>query len=162
MAYRNKVYTIFDADNDMNWYKTLKMWEANDKFEFSFNNAHDLNSIRVMTEENIKRNLRERMSNTKVALVLVGEKTKNLFKFVRWEMEVALKKDVPIIAVNLNKVNGIDTSLCPPILRDEPVVHIPFTQAAMVHALKNWPGYYHNTAKKAENNKGYYYKQFDT
>ncbi len=160
MAYRNKVYTIFDADTDMKWYALLKAWDENEKFEFEFNNAHDLNNIRVYTEDNIKRNLRNRMNNTKVALLLVGEKTKNLNKFVRWEMEIALDKSIPIIAINLNKTNGVDEELCPPIVRDATVVHVPFKQDAIVHALKNWPDYYHETAKKKTGSR-YYYKQFN-
>jgi len=40
--------------------------------------------------------------------------------------------------VNLNKINGYDPELCPPILRDEPVVHIPFKQKAIIHALSIW------------------------
>lgn len=77
------------------------------KIDFDFYNAHDLNNLRDgSSEETIKTKLKERLKNTKQAIVLVGENTKNLYKFVRWEIDVAMSMDIPIIAVNLCKANG--------------------------------------------------------
>lgn len=159
MAYRNKVYVCFDADEDMLAYQRMKAWKEHEHIDFTFNNAHELNPIRVYTEENIKRNLRERMKNTKLMIVLVGQKTKNLYKYVRWEMELALEMDIPIIAVNLNKKNGMDKDLCPPILRDKPVVHIPYKKDCILHAMKNWVEYYPTAKSKGQTNL--IYKHFD-
>lgn len=140
MAYKNKTYVCFDADTDMNWYQLMKAWKENDNVAFDFQNAHDLNNLRgTSSEETIKAKLRERLANTKVFVVLVGEKTKYLYKFVRWEIEYAIEKDIPIIAVNLNKRKGIDYDLCPPILRNELAIHIPFGQKIIDYALNNWP-----------------------
>jgi hypothetical protein len=151
MAYRNKTYICFDADIDMNYYNLLKAWSANEKIELEFHNSHDLNTIMPWSsEDTIKRNLRERMKNTKLLVVLIGEKTKNLFKYVRWEIELALNMDMPIIAVNLNKVNGLDDLRCPPILKDKTVVHIPFTQEAMIHAMNHWDEQYKDVKEKGQ------------
>jgi hypothetical protein len=71
----------------------MTAWHANDKFGFEFHNAHDLNKARDSSqEESIKRQLRERLANSKVFVVLIGEKTRYLTKFVRWEMEVSPAK----------------------------------------------------------------------
>lgn len=145
MPYRNKIYICFDADEDMNYYNTLKMWAANKNIDFDFNNAHDLTRIFAFNEENIKRHLRERIKNSKLMIVLIGEKTKNLYKYVRWEMELALNMDIPIIAVNINGKNGIDKELCPAILKDKLVVHVPFKKDAILNAMENWPSYYDNS-----------------
>ena len=59
-------------------------------------------------EETIKNKLRERMNSSKNFIILVGENTKNLYKFVRWETEIALKQELPIIVVNLNGKKSID------------------------------------------------------
>jgi hypothetical protein len=74
------------------------------------------------------------------APVLIGEKTKNLLKFVRWELDLALELVLPIIAVNLNEKRFRDPDRCPPIIRDECVAHIPFKMKAIKLALDNWPG----------------------
>lgn len=139
MAYRNKTYICFDADSDMWAYKFMMGWKNNDNIDFDFHNAHDLNNLRDgSSEETIKRKLRERMANTKLLLVLIGEKTKNLFRFVRWEIEIALEKDIPIIASYLNGSKQLDENICPSIIKKELVLHIPFKQAAIRWSIDNW------------------------
>lgn len=139
MPYRNKTYVAFDADNDMAYYRTIQMWEANDNIDFNFHNAHELNNLRsTSSEATIKRKLKERLYNTKLMIVLIGEHTKNLFKFVRWEIDVGIDMKLPIIAVNLNCKRDMDSDLCPPILKCELVLHIPFKQKAIQWAIDNW------------------------
>jgi hypothetical protein len=81
-------------------------------------------------------------------LVLVGENTKNLHKFVRWEQEVALSMGIPIVAVYLNKSESRDNSVCPPIIRDELVLHIPYKLATCRWAIDNWPTQYEKYKKE--------------
>lgn len=143
MAYRNKAYVCFDGDKDIRYYRLMKAWHENENFDFAFYDAHDLMQARdSSSEETIKRSLRERLNNSREFIVLIGESTKNLTKFVRWEMEVALKLGLPIIAVNLNGKNGLDSERCPAVIRDELVVHVPYGVTAISHALKNWPDEY--------------------
>jgi hypothetical protein len=142
MAYRNKTYVCFDGDTDMHYYCLMQAWAENDNFEFTFYNAHDLNTARDSSqEESIKRQLRERFANSKLLVVLIGEKTKYLRKFVQWEMEAALRLNLPIVGVNLNGARNRD-DLCPPAIRDELVVYVPFGPKIMEYAMKNWPGDY--------------------
>ena len=88
MAYRNKVYVCFDGDNDIHYYWLMKAWKQNDNVSFfNFYDAHDLNTARDSSlETSIKRQLKERLRNTKTFVVLIGESTRYLYKFVRWEM----------------------------------------------------------------------------
>jgi hypothetical protein len=76
MAYRNKTYICFDGDTDMHWYRLMQAWKDNDDIDFNFHNAHDLNTARDSSqEESIKKQLRERFANSKLLIVLIGEKT---------------------------------------------------------------------------------------
>ena len=94
MAYRNKTYVAFDGDSDIRYYHLMKAWRQRDSSLFSFYDANDINNaLNTSTEEIIKRRLRERMMNSKVFVLLVGEKTRFLYRFVRWEIELAIKKD---------------------------------------------------------------------
>jgi hypothetical protein len=156
MGYKNKTYVCFDADTDMNYYRLMQAWKENENIAFDFQNAHEINSIRDgSSEETIKRKLRERLENTKVLVVLIGENTKNLYKYVRWEIEYAIEKDIPIIAVNLNGKKNVDDALCPPILRDKLAIYIPYGQKIMNYALNNWPA---NHAKhKSDGKTGPFY-----
>jgi hypothetical protein len=140
MSYRNKTYVIFDGDNDKWAYARMKGWKTLRNIDFNFHDAHDLNIINDSSSENtVKRKLGERFSSAKQIIVLIGESTKNLYRYVRWELDVALDLDLPIIAVNLNGKRSMDTNLCPPIIRDEFVVHIPFKMRIIKYALDNFP-----------------------
>jgi hypothetical protein len=156
MAYRNKTYVIFDGDNDRWAYAFMKGWKSNENVDFNFHDAHDLNVItELAAEETVKKKLRQRFSSAKQALVLIGEHTKNLHRFVRWEMEIAQKLDLPIIAVNLNGKRTRDPDLCPSILCDRYVVHVSFNAKIIQYALDNFPIEYASRNSNAEGNRQY-------
>lgn len=143
MSYKNKTYVIFDGDNDMWAYAYMKGWKSNQNIDFNFYDAHDIKTITDRaSEETVKRTLRERFSSAKQVIVLIGEHSKNLYRFVRWEIELALKSSLPVVAVNLNDKRQYDSDRCPPILRGEYVVHIPFKMAIIKYALDNFPQEY--------------------
>jgi hypothetical protein len=149
MAYRNKTYIAFDGDNDMTYFNTLKMWSENKSIDFDFFNAHEICSARDSSlTESIKSSLRIRLQNSKVFILLIGDKTKYLHKFVEWEIKEAIKMNIPIIGVNINKSNEQD-EFCPVILRNELAVFVPFQLTEIRHAMYNWPEYLKNnpTAK---------------
>jgi hypothetical protein len=150
-------YTCFDGDNDINYYRLMQAWHANDRFDFTFVNAHDITQARdTSMEETIKRSLRIRMNASDVLIVLIGESTRNLYKFVRWEIEVALEKNTPIIAVNLNGRRYMDDNLCPPILRNELAIHVPFAHKIIDYSIKNWPFNHRNYTKDGITGPRYY------
>lgn len=140
MSYRNKTYVIFDGDNDMWAYAYMKGWKQNDNVDFNFLDAHDIRPLTDRASEStVKRSLRERMSNAKQVIVLIGDSTKNLYRFVRWEIELALSLDLPILAVNLNGLRAMDPERCPAILRDTYTVHVPYKIRVIKYALENFP-----------------------
>lgn len=158
MAYRNKTYVAFDGDNDMWAYRFMNGWKQNDNSTFDFYNAHDLSLARdTSTEESIKRSLRLRLSNSKVFVILVGESTKGLYKFVRWEIEQAIRLNLPIIVVNLNKKRRHDDMLCPPILDKHLAVHVSYNARILQHALENWPTEYPTLLRQGHSGPRFYY-----
>lgn len=158
MAYRNKVYVAMDADNDLHYYRLLQAWKQSDYTTFNFYDAHDLNTILDRSEASIKAGLQERFRNAKIFVLLVGDHTRYLHKFVRWEIEQALKRKLPCIVVNLNGKRDQDNDRCPPIIRDQLAIHISFNAKIMEYALDNWPQF-HNTKSASETNQAYHYKE---
>lgn len=139
MAYRNKTYVIFDGDEDMWAYAYMKGWKANRNIDFNFYDAHDIMKMPRATDEvYVKSRLMERLDNTKQAIVICGEKTKNLYRFVRWEIDTCLRKQIPIVVANLNGLRYLDESRCPPILKGKGVVHVAFGARIIRHALDNF------------------------
>lgn len=144
MSYRDTTYIIFDGDKDRWAYARMRGWKALENIDFDFRDAHDLKRIRdTSLPDTVRRTLRQRFSTARQAIVLIGDETKHHHRFVRWEMEVALGLDLPIIAVNLNNMGEMDEDLCPPILRREFVVHIPFKLKIIKYALDDFPSFYH-------------------
>lgn len=157
MAYRNKTYICFDGDSDMKYYRLMTAWAENKSFSFEFHNAHDLNSARDSSqEESIKRQLRERFASSKILVVLIGDNTRYLTKFVKWEMEVALRLDLPIVGVNLNG-SRVRDELCPPTIRDELAIYVPFGTKIVEYAMQNWPNSRQSYMKEGKRGP-YYYK----
>jgi hypothetical protein len=158
MPYRNKTYVAFDGDTDIRYYWLMKAWKQNDGFDFNFYDAHDLNTAYDSSqEESIKQQLAERMRNSKLFILLVGEHTKNLRKFVPWEIEQAIKRNLPIIVVNLNGERTVDGNLCPVSLRNTLSIHIPFGAAIIQYAMDNWPQE-HSSLQNQEINEPRVYK----
>ena len=152
MSYRNKTYIIFDGDYDQWAYRFMNGWKTNEHIDFNFFDAHDVGSELTdrASEQTVKRTLRLRFADAKQVIVLIGKNTKNLYRFVRWELDLALDLKLPIIGVNLNDARSIDADLCPSILRDEYIVYIPFKMKIIQYALDQFPGEYNNRPLNAK------------
>ena len=151
MSYSNKTYIAFDADNDIHYYRLMQAWKQSDNHSFNFYDAHELNNLlKTSSEETIKSKLRERLNNTKVFVLLVGEQTRYLYKFVRWEIEQAIKLNHPIICINLNGKRSKDADRCPPILREELALHISFNTKILEKALTDWQYLHYEHKRKGK------------
>jgi len=158
MAYKNKVYVSMDADSDLRYYYLMKAWKQSDHSSFDFYDAHDINNIYDKSEESIKAGLQERFRNSKAFVLLVGDSTRYLYKYVRWEIEQAIKRELPIIVVNLNGTRTRDDVKCPPIIKNELALHISFNAKILEYALEHWPNL-HESKMKEKDKSSYHYKQ---
>ncbi|MHB8884700.1 MAG: TIR domain-containing protein [Methylovirgula sp.] len=159
MAYRNKTYIAFDGDKDMHYYRLMTAWSAHEGFDFDIYNAHDLNTARDSSqEESIKRQLRERFENSKLFIVLIGESTRYLTKFVQWEIETAIRLKLPMIGININGSRQQD-GRCPPSMKEALAVYVSFNEKIITHAMKNWPSSYETRSKNGEGGPFFYNEQ---
>jgi len=139
MAYRNKTYIAFDGDTDMYYYNLMKAWKQSDNTNFNFNDAHDLNTARDTSEtESIKKQLRERMANSKMFILLLGKNTKRLTRFVKWEVEHAMFLKLPIIVVNLNNKRTVDEDRMPSWLDEYSCISCSFNAKIIQYSLEQW------------------------
>ena len=157
MAYKNKAYVSMDADSDLKYYYLMKAWKQSDHSSFNFYDAHDVNNIHDKSEESIKAGLQERFRESKVFVLLVGDSTRYLYKYVRWEIEQAIKRQLPIIVVNINGTRSIDDIKCPPILKNELAIHISFNAKILEYALEHWP-VLHDEKLKQNDKQSYHFK----
>jgi hypothetical protein len=159
MGYKDPTYVIFDGDEDSWAYQFMRGWKANERIDFDFRDAHDLDNMtaRAQGESYVKRHLKERMSKSSSVLVLVGEKTKHLRKYVPWEIDLAFELGLPIIVVNLNERRSIDDVRCPAPLKNACAIHIPFKMRAIKETLDTFPAAFRgfNAQTKAEGPRHY-------
>jgi hypothetical protein len=157
MPYRNRTFVSFDGDNDIHYYRLMQAWHQNDGFDFNFYNAHDINTARDSSQEaSIKAQLAERMRNSKIFVLLVGERTRYLTKFVQWEIEQAISRSLPIIVVNLNARRSMDSQSCPTAAQKTLAIHISFNAAIMQYAMDNWPSSHEKFTREGKSGPYYY------
>ena len=157
MAYRNKTYVAFDGDNDMRYYNLMKAWKQSDYTDFNFYDAHDLNTARDSSQtESIKRKLAERMANSKIFVLLLGEKTKYLTRFVKWEVEHALYLNLPIIVVNINGKRDEDYERMPSWLNGQLCISCSFNAKILQYSLEHWESYHYQYKRDREKDGKHY------
>ncbi|WP_321383514.1 TIR domain-containing protein [uncultured Enterococcus sp.] len=146
MVYKTKTYVAFDGSNDINYYKTMKMWSENDKIDFTLNNAHDLKQARDSSlPESIKRSLRERIQASKIMILIVGKETHHHTKFVKYEVNYAQSLNIPIIMAVV-KDGVLPTSW----FNDYPAIKIPFELDQINLAINDWPTNFLKHLKKGD------------
>lgn len=143
MAYRNKTYVCF-ASEDIAQYRMMTAWKANKNIEFNFYDAHDLANIRdTSPPETVRRRLRERLANTKQAVLLVGDKTRSVAanpdRLLYYELEVLDRLQLPIVVVNLNQSREVQLARIPEALTgDYYTISVSFQPRIIMHALDDY------------------------
>lgn len=157
MAYRNKTYVAFDASNDIKYYNLMKAWKQSDHTNFDFYDAHDLNSARdTSLTESIKQQLRMRMANSKMFVLLLGDRTRYHTRFVKWEVEHAIYLKLPIVVVNINDKRDVDLIKMPTWLNGYPCIVCSFNARILQYSLDNWAKYHEEYMKGPIGSKIHY------
>jgi hypothetical protein len=144
MSHRNKTYVAF-ASEDLSHYWLMKAWRQNEHADFDFFNAHDLYEARgSLSPETIKRQLRERMNNTRQVILLGSEDCRRKGgdgdSFLAYEVDVILDLDLPIVIANLCQGRDIVAENIPQPLLDHNHfnVSVPFQPKIIRYALDNY------------------------
>lgn len=158
MAYRNGTYIAFHAEgktdptaSDIKYYRMLKAWHEHDDIEFKFVNSHDkVNAVRdTSTAQTIRRSLRERLSNSKNMILIIGETTRKDTDFVPYEIKYAVDTcGIPIICVYTGYASILNPAShraeWPPALTERidaktvHAIHIPFKQRVIDAAIRQF------------------------
>lgn len=139
MAYRNKTFVSF-ASEDIRYYRLMCAWRENEKIDFDFHDAHDLNAaLDTSQPDTIRRRLRERLANTKQIVLLVGDDTRAIAgrpsRFLHYEVEVIQRLDLPVVFANLNGSRNVQSHRLPRLLADQYTISVSFQPAIIKYAL---------------------------
>lgn len=161
MAYRNGVYAAFDGQgttnptqSDIKYYNLLKSWASGENFSY-IDSHQKTRSVRDSSQaETLKRVLRERLSNSKVMLLILSEDTNYDRGFLNYEIEQALDTyKLPLIVAYTNIPPAIEQQWStlekrwPRALSERlnnynsdktlSVLHIPFAKQDIISALSS-------------------------
>lgn len=153
ITYRTKNYIAFDGDESYMSYLNLLRWNADNKCEFTINNAHNINYANDDSlPESIKKQLKARLDSSKNMVLIIDKAIKyNRKGIVKYEINYALRNKLPIILV-FKGYSSTDTNndklwndklkpLIPQCLLNEPEYNIyclisPFTINVINSAIK--------------------------
>lgn len=163
MAYRNKTFVSF-ASEDIHYYRLMTAWKENENIDFDFYDAHDLNTaLDTSAPDTIRRRIRERISNTKQVVLLVGDETRKKAsdsnKFLYYECGVFLGLDLPIVLANVNGSRVVQESRIPQVLLRAYTISVSFQPKIIQYGLDNFPSAFAENLKAATPKVGpYQYK----
>jgi hypothetical protein len=126
------------SSTDLHYYRLMLAWKANERIDFNFVDCQLAQEIDSGNEAYIKRRCRERIAMAGTFISIIGKDTGNRYKYVRWELEVALEKGCRIIGVNLDGARQIVDATCPPIIKDIGAIFVPFSPKIVAHTLENY------------------------
>lgn len=137
------------SSTDIRYYRLMLAWKENENIDFDFTNCQLGEEINSENETYIKSKCRARINMAGTFAVLIGQDTRYKYKYVRWEMEVAIEKNCRIIGINLDKSRRVVDSTCPPIIRNIGAIFIPFSPKIVAFALEHY---------KMQTSDDYYYQ----
>ncbi|MEH7036435.1 TIR domain-containing protein [Priestia megaterium] len=113
MAYRNGVYAAFDgqgktnpSESDIRYFNILKVWAKGEDFKY-IDSHQKTNAVRdTSKKETLKRALRERLSNSKVMILILSNDTNYDRGFLNYEIEKALDDYKLPLVITYPRIEG--------------------------------------------------------
>lgn len=126
-----KIFVSYDYDNDKKHRYLLSAWDANEAFDFRFDD-HSTPKINSENAGRIKAAIAAKMANAECLLVIVGQYTASS-EWVAWEIEKAKELGLSLIGV---KIRPSYTSP-PGLLNAGASWAMSFTDAGVTAAVKS-------------------------
>lgn len=137
---KKKVFVSFDYENDRRYKNLLEAWDANDKFEFCFND-HSSGEVQTNDISRVKAALTTKINQATHTLIIVGKHANTQHRdhkeigYKNWiNFEIAKSKS------NKNKLVGIkieSTNISPDeLIGSGAKWAMSFTQNAIIKALE--------------------------
>ena len=97
---KKKVFISYDYDNDRHYKDLLVAWDANENFDFSFEDRSADVSINSTDAAVIKRAISAKINSATYFLCIIGKET-HKSDWVTWEIDKAVELGKKIVAVKI-------------------------------------------------------------
>lgn len=129
---KKKVFVSYDHSEDLHYKDILRAWDANDNFDFEFDQRSPNEAIDSTNASAIKGALTTKMKQAKYLLVIVGAKSYSS-KWMNWEITQAKSLDpkLKLAAVKIARTNTLPSGLT----TSNTAIATGFTHAGIIAAL---------------------------
>lgn len=109
---KKKVFVSYDHSEDLKYKDALRMWHANENFDFEFDQRSPNEPIDTTKASAIKAALATKMKQADYLLVIVGAKS-STSKWMNWEISRAKESDInlKLAAVKIESSNILPAGL---------------------------------------------------
>ena len=103
---KKKVFVSYDHSEDLKYKNILRAWDANENFDFEFDQRSPNEAIDSTNASVVKQNLTKMLQQSEYLLVLIGEKS-HQSSWMKWEIQKAKEKDIKLklAAVKIKNTN---------------------------------------------------------
>lgn len=110
--YKKKVFVSYDHSEDRHYKELLRAWDANDNFDFEFDQRSPNEPINSANASVIKAALTKKMQESDYLLVIIGRKS-HQSSWMTWEIDRAKQADtkLKLAAVKIEYSNTTPTGL---------------------------------------------------
>jgi hypothetical protein len=131
---KKKVFISYDHSEDLHYKNLLRAWDANDSFDFEFDQRSPNEPIDSVNATKIKQSLVQKMKECNYLFVIIGEKSYKS-KWMSWEISRAKESDIKLklAAVKIDKRNITPSNL----LNTGTTFALSFTEENIIKALNN-------------------------
>jgi hypothetical protein len=105
---KKAVFISYDHSEDAHYKNLLKAWDANDNFEFEFDQRSPDEPIDSTNAAIIKQGLTKMIQNAEYLLVIVGNKS-HQSKWMKWEISRAKQSDLKLKLAAIKLDNSYTT-----------------------------------------------------
>jgi hypothetical protein len=123
---------------DIQKYHLMRAWKAHEQMDFNFTDCQLENETHAEEETYIKRKCRACIDYAGTYVMLIGKDTRDKYKYVWWEAEVALEKRCRILGVNLDGWRRINSETCPKVLWNIGAIFVPYSPHILAYALRHF------------------------
>ena len=131
---KKEVFVSYDHSEDLHYKNLLREWDANDNFDFEFDQRSPNEPINSVEAGKIKESLTKMMKESEYLLVIIGKKSHES-DWMNWEISRAKQSDIKLKLVAIK----IDSSYTTPsgLLSTGAIFARSFTRDGIIAALNS-------------------------
>jgi hypothetical protein len=123
------------SSSDIDYFRTVLMWQKNEHMPFNFYNCQLQWALRSEDPVYIKRRFKKRIALATKFILLIGKDTRYKTAYVQPEVEAAVERGCTIIAANVDHCRGMHPVNTPAFIRDVGAIFVPFSIRIISFAL---------------------------